>query len=54
MAKLILVWFTLIIHMFRLTKFPSAALASLNDATASLRSEALQSENLSCVKHSGN
>lgn len=39
--------------MFHLTKFPSAALSSIDVATATPHSSALQTENLFCVKHKG-
>ncbi len=39
---------------FHLSKFPSAALSSISVATATLHSSALQAENLSCVKRTGN
>ncbi|MCI9558238.1 MAG: hypothetical protein HFG52_03135 [Lachnospiraceae bacterium] len=45
---------TLINHMFHLSKFPPASLSSVNNATASPPSFALQDENLSCGKHNGN
>ena len=37
--------------MFHLSKFPSAALSSVDVAPATPSSSVLQSENLSCVKH---
>ena len=37
--------------MFHLSKFPSAAFSSVDVATATPSSSVLQSENLSCVKH---
>ena len=47
----ILVQPTLINYMFRLSKFPPAALSEVVVATATTHSSALQAENLSCAKH---
>ena len=46
-----LVYLSLINSMFHLSKFPSAAFSSVYVATATPSSSVLQSENLSCVKH---